>query len=639
MPKNYTVKEVADILGFSTNSIYTFLKEKRLKGVRIGRGRFRIPETELARVLHLSKKSSGESPVAAAQIPPSSASGDDGEVAERSIIRLPKFGELLAPNIFDWFIGLASIIAGFGLFVFNMNFGSSDIASEPFVFPLVRIVLITCGAGIVISSMYFQGRGWHNIFHACLSFLGFLNAYGLGRSGDIEGSLIYGLLAIVLGVSHVVRSGGVVSILSYVSLLAFMFPIVFILAPNDTHVKAFEIAIGFSAQTAGFIGLGISIFLTIGMWMGFRKNRTMFFVTSWGLALCVLFVAVWYAHVQYWSRAFFLVVVGYFTGLLPYWSPLQHGIARRYKYMLHGLFVGIGGCLLVSILVVYLLQQNMWNAREWELTSKLYIAQTRLENAVQSTRSSLLVVASNNDFVKTVSDGNIITLQTYAKVVYESNPNIRRLIFLDESGDGIALYPYGTFDDPNYAYRDYFQQAKVTRQPVISDVFQARGDQEGRYVTVISVPLFDVSNVFVGVIAASLDLNRLGLLLGQIATTERGEYFVVMDTKGVILLHPNVKLIGTQAPLDDPLHKGVAGEKGIMQGAMIEKMHGMIAYIQIPSLRWALSLRVPSRNVFELSSFAIWAVFGMTFFMLFVGLEMFLIIRQRIYQSQGGGTG
>ena len=55
MPATYTVKQVSKLLGYSTNSIYTFLKEKRLKGVRIGKGRFRIPQSELDKFLQVEK--------------------------------------------------------------------------------------------------------------------------------------------------------------------------------------------------------------------------------------------------------------------------------------------------------------------------------------------------------------------------------------------------------------------------------------------------------------------------------------------------------------------------------------------------------------------------------------------------------
>lgn len=49
MKKFYSVKEAANILGFSTNTIYTHLEEGSLKGKRVGgRGRFKIPYSELA---------------------------------------------------------------------------------------------------------------------------------------------------------------------------------------------------------------------------------------------------------------------------------------------------------------------------------------------------------------------------------------------------------------------------------------------------------------------------------------------------------------------------------------------------------------------------------------------------------------
>lgn len=637
MPKNYTVKEVADILGFSTNSIYTFLKEKRLRGVRIGKGRFRIPETELARVLHLSKRQGSAPSESLGQFNTSQA-GSSVIVSSptRSGVRL---GDILAPNIFDWFIGLAAVVAGFALFLFNSNFGSEDIAKDPIVLPLVRIFLIACGTGIIATSMHFEGRGWHKVFHVSLAVMGFLNAFGLIRSGDVEGALLYGLLGLVIVVSEYLRWEGTVTIILYATLLAFLFPLTVLFLPANSHVLGIGSALGLSSTSAGLAGLVGAVVLVTGIWTGFLKNRTVYIVFAWGIAVCDVLVAIWYGHLQYWSRAFFLVVTGYFMGLLPFWRPMQQGIARRYKYMLHGIFLGVGGVLFVAILMISLLQQNIWQAREQELRAKLHVAQSRIESAVTSARGSLTVAASNADFVSVIANKDIEKLNMYAKIIHESNPNIRRLVFLDSEGNGLALYPYGTFDDPNYAYRDYFAKAKSTGKPVISDVFQARADQSGRFVVVVSVPLVESNGTFRGVVAASLDLERMELLLNQIAESERGEHFVVADAKGVILEHSNATLIGTTAPPGDPLYLGIAGKEGIEQGVMIEKARGMISYTGVPSLRWGLSLRVPSRSVFELTSFAIWAVFGVMGAILVAGIGMFCLVRRRISEMQGGSGG
>ena len=56
MDKNriYTVKEVARLLGFSTNTIYKYLDEGKIKSTRLGEeGRFRIPQKEVAKLLGL----------------------------------------------------------------------------------------------------------------------------------------------------------------------------------------------------------------------------------------------------------------------------------------------------------------------------------------------------------------------------------------------------------------------------------------------------------------------------------------------------------------------------------------------------------------------------------------------------------
>ena len=52
MPKTYTVKQVAVALGFSTNTVYKYLDEGKIKATRLGsEGRFRIPESEVTRLL------------------------------------------------------------------------------------------------------------------------------------------------------------------------------------------------------------------------------------------------------------------------------------------------------------------------------------------------------------------------------------------------------------------------------------------------------------------------------------------------------------------------------------------------------------------------------------------------------------
>ena len=50
--KPYTAKRAAELLGVSTNTLYKYLDEGKIKALRFSkRSDFRIPETEIARLL------------------------------------------------------------------------------------------------------------------------------------------------------------------------------------------------------------------------------------------------------------------------------------------------------------------------------------------------------------------------------------------------------------------------------------------------------------------------------------------------------------------------------------------------------------------------------------------------------------
>ncbi len=651
MPKTYTVKEVADILGFSTNSIYTFLKEKRIKGVRVGKGRFRIPDEELSRILHLSKKSNvqiapteeelkNDQALAPSPLPlfvPIKQEGDAMFVLPNDNSTDDKHGGILSPNIFDWFVGLGAVVAGFGLFLFNSSYTTVEFSRMTLVYPIIRMVLIACGFGVLISSLFRQTAGWKRLFQLTLSVVGFINAYGLMRSSDIEGAALYGSLALIVAIVSVIPFGGIVAIGLYISIVSILFPIIILLFPTDAHIMAFATLSGVSTVVTGIIALMVAIILLLCFWVGYSGNRTLFLIATWLLTICDIVLAIWYAHLQFWSRSFFMMVTGMFTALLPYWWPLQQKLSRRYNLLLHLLFICVGGVMVMAVLVVYLLQQSIWMNRERELMNKVHLGHSRLANAALSVQSTLLVSANNADFVSAISDGDIATLNKYSKIIYESNPNIRRLVFLDKDGTGVALYPYGTFDEPNFAYRDYFLQPKNMGKPYISDVFQAKSDQAGRYVVVQAAPIYDAKNIFAGVVTASMDLDRLGLQLGQISAGAQGEYFVVADGKGVIVSHPNPKLIGTIVPKTDPLHRALQGQDGIEQGMLIEKISGMMAYADVPELRWAISLRIPTERVLSLTTVEIWIVFGVVSALMGVGVIVISYLRRRTLSDREAG--
>lgn len=621
MPKNYTVKEVADILGFSTNSIYTFLKEKRLRGVRIGRGRFRIPEEELARVLHLTKKPSLSQPTTLDLTPSAAIPGKD----------------VLTPNIFDWFAGLAAIISGVALFLFNSSLIRPEATNISSVMVFVRIILIASGMGVVGSAMFTQGRGWHKLFHVLLGTLGIVNGVMLFLGGDIDGAIIYGALGVVLWMGVAMHVQGTVLFGIYVSLLAFLFPLWIVTSFGSPAVVTIARVISLSQPWFGVSVILASVSYLVLFWTGITERRPAFIAASILATVLCFGAAVWYGEIQYWSRAFFLIVLGFFSGLVPCWHWFCTAIPRRQRLLLHGLFAGVSGVLLIAVLVVNLLQRNAWEASKTEFFNRVGTAQNILIATTDAARSAAVMTAANPEVIRALEKNNTETLVSASKLLYESNPVIRRVVFLNGKGNGVSLYPYGTFDLANYAFRDYFIQARDTRAVYVSNVFQAAVDNRGRYVLAVAVPVFTSDGTFTGVLVVSVDLERLGLRLRQLAVESRSEYFVITDQKKTILSHPDSNVIGTILPENDLIYSVPLTQKGVAGGILPDGTLALIAYGPVERLGWVVALRIPAQEVYALTQNAVVWVFGIVAAMLIVGFWFASFFKLRWIGRSGGG--
>lgn len=609
MPKTYTVKQVADILGYSTNSIYTFLKEKRLKGVRVGKGRFRIPETELARVLHLSKTT--VQTVAPLPSPPSQ----------------PSVGGYLLPDIFDWFVGLSAIVAGLALFLFNTSTFNPQFS---------RIILIASGVGIIASSVARGAWGWHRVFHGILALSGLVNAFFLFRAGDVDGAILYAGLALVIATQVVVHLYGITALGLYLSFLALAMPFGIFFASSDSHFATLVKFFGVTPVIFGMGISGISVLFLFSFWTGIWKNLWLLRLAAFLAAGLLIAASVYYAMLQYWSRAFFLTVVGFFSLVSPLWHSIQSTHTRRERVLFHLVFGGVGIVLLGSVVLVSVIQRMVWEQNREEFFNKITAASTTIVTTIDSVKSTMVVASTNPDVVDAFVKKDVTDMARFGKIFYESNPNIRRIVFLDKLGNGMALYPYGTFDQPNFSFREYFQKARDTGKPYVSNVYQALSDNAGRFVVVVAVPVLSQKGDFAGVMAGSIDLDRLGLRLTQLAVESRGEYFVVADNVNKIIFDSRSERIGTDVPPDDVLRDAVSGKKDVVQGSLMDGTIGMIAYAPVPQLGWGVSLRVPAEKVFTLTSTATLMIFGLIATLL-LSAVVFLVLIRFHYAPQGGG--
>ncbi|EKD87500.1 MAG: hypothetical protein ACD_36C00051G0001 [uncultured bacterium] len=202
-------------------------------------------------------------------------------------------------------------------------------------------------------------------------------------------------------------------------------------------------------------------------------------------------------------------------------------------------------------------------------------------------------------------------------------------MFLSSDGDGIALYPLGTFDEPNFAYREYFRIARDTGKPYTSNVFEARSDNEQRKVIVVAVPFINKSN-FVGVMTASVNILALGEKLQRVAVGSGGEYFLIVDEEGKIVIAPETTSIGASIAESDLLRRALIGEQGVALDRLDDGELGMVAYRKFSNSPWALSLRAPASRVYTIGQSAVASVFAVVGLIMLTSLLFLSTLQIRV---------
>jgi excisionase family DNA binding protein len=612
MAATYTVKQVAEILGYSTNSIYTFLKEKRIEGVRVGKGRFRIPQSELNRLLLISKGQAGAGKETGSMVPMTGTIilPDTGIITPHQPHVPLSFSFLgrtrtMTSNIFDWFLGISAVVTGIALFLFNQTFDTIHIQSVAPTLSAIRILFIGGGIGILLTNITYNAhKTWYKVFQnvlvvACTSMM-----ILMVMTRDIDGAAIYGTLAMVIALTIFFHWGRIIPFALYITLLAVTAPIVVLAVPEDYHVLALTNALHVTSIVAG-IGLScLSFGFIVLLWLGIYRKKALFWFSSYTAAIVYFILAFWLAYVQFWSLAFFLMVVALTCMYLPSWDDLCMLREKKVHALAIGVFVAIMGVILIGITVVYVTQRNVITTVERENAQKVDYARTEMESDIESVKSTVTTASINPELVAAVSNKNITALTDLSRIMFDSSNNIRRLAILDTNGLVLFMYPLGQIGETDLSFRDYFIQARDTGRLYVSDIFEALGQNSQRKAVTISAPLISADKQFVGVLAASLDLDAISARLQKIAVVDRGEYIVVLDSHGKRIMHPVSSLIGTDTETTDPTRLGIQGKTGVAEGDTYDGIHSLISYTSINSLHWAIALKAPYNSIYALSSAA-----------------------------------
>ena len=583
MSETYTVKQVAEILGYSTNSIYAFIKEGRIKKVRVGLGRFRITQDELNRVLHLSKKPSAVNTKPIIEMKPTATVPDI---------------HFDVTSLFDWFAGSASILVGLSLFLYNRYFSTISFSERQWIFPL-QVSLILAGIGVILSDFFLKNKVsiWHKIFLIILLLVYSVFSLQKFSATDWGGGIFYAGMALALLVHLFKLIKGFETFLLMitldlltVALIVFFKPALFPDFPPD-------ITYYFENPLIRTFWLGFIILSVLSMWLGHLRKRTLFWITTLVYGLIYLAFSFWFAAALAWAKAFFVLMTGLTCFLIPAWESLYLFKPQHKKLIL--MLFGFVVCLLgLEIGVLTLMQSNMQDYAKIQLTSKSEYGRIFVESTLENIEKTVKSTGLSPALRQEVAKKNKEVVAGFLKLVFEGNQEIKRLAVLDTEGNLIAVYPYAVLTTQNFVFRDYFSQVKKTGKTYISDTFESRL-QKPALTVAISGPILDEENKMVGVLAAYVNINWLENKLQEMATDKKEEYFTLLDKGYKRIMTPFPEVLGKKVEKNSLVYQ-LSGQKNIIgEGLSFEGKHMLKAVQQIPKTDWYLEVQTPMVKVLE----------------------------------------
>lgn len=582
MNNTYSVKQVADILGYSTNSIYSFLKEGRIIGIRLGKGRYRVTQEELNKILHLKKTEN---------IPNvSSIAPDKLPVLNQNEPVIPVINDSL-PCLFDWFISLVSMVMGLTIILFVRNFEEfSKVPLSEFLIP-IKINFLVAGIGLFTNNLFNRVRRKAFFISYLIIFINSL-AYALflflGK--DILGGCFFILASIIIFFHTFFNLKGTVSFSIIVTIFTVLSPVIMFFFPSVTDLSTIIKMTGLDQNLVISLWSILVVIINLYIWLFKKEKNFVYWICYTIISIGLGYFAYLYLVQLYWSRALIYVLLILFLLILSFWDEITEKNQTTQREA-RQTFISIALIFLVGICIIWINQNNIRSYAQNELINKLTYGKNLVELTISDSQNKLEILSKNKSLIEAVNKNNIDILNRMLKDIYLYSSSFRRVVIADEKGDLLTNYPYVNIDYSNIAFRDYFKQVKTEKKSYLSNIFQTSADGQKRYVVSINVPILDEENNFKGILIGSFDINSLSEKLGQIANLKDKEYFIVIDGEGGLIISPkNVNKLNNVEI--DELVKNVPNGINLETTSELENKQLQI-HDKITDKKWTIAIRRP----------------------------------------------
>lgn len=585
----YSVKEAAELLAVSTNTIYTYLKENKMTSRRFGRGRFKIPYTSLLPYIEPSESSVTKvfPRQSGSDLQTTSAESEpDTDYVEKSHI------EVGANDILFYRLFKALALIGAGVihltirpvegFYSQLMGGDIDVvmlSTLPHLLVLAGLILLV---NAVNNKLMIAYRVHIHAFTALV--LGYYalvsistGSYGLLIfSGSFLGMTILHILA---GIRTKSEHTFLSQFSKFTALLVIISGLVLVIDPDLFPIQGFAQIVSINKSLAVLLWFGTLIpILSILISNNERSDflRTTFFSLA---GIFAFIMATQLSITGSWTVSYLSYITGIFALFLVAWHIFKINIESSKLYLVMILFVWITSSTLFSIFAINSYQKRVIQQAAVALNSNLQNITNQISDSFARTEAILISKATDKSFIDAVLTDDSTTLTAGAKDMFESLDIAQRVIVYDSEGKSLAVYPHLSMGlGVDYSERDYFQRTKATNRGYVSNVFT---NILGGSTLMQTEPVFR-DNQFAGMVGVAISLDTLSerYQTGFGSKTE----LVAIDAGGKVVFATDKNRIGHGAVQIDSVNRTLSKDK-------------INIYQSVRNPRWEVYASVPTATV------------------------------------------
>ncbi|MBL6981126.1 MAG: GAF domain-containing protein [Anaerolineales bacterium] len=195
-------------------------------------------------------------------------------------------------------------------------------------------------------------------------------------------------------------------------------------------------------------------------------------------------------------------------------------------------------------------------------------------------------------------------MRSLFETIMSARPDVNLVYRLNQQGFMIYHFPEGprTTVGDDFSFRDYFQRALITTNPLISKGRISPTTQQP--VATAVMPLWNTMGEFLGVVATNIKLEALSQTLVKISQEydpEEGfEVFIIDGSRQIIAHSDPEKLLGivpdSQSFITDPL---LLGRVDTVIGLDEQGVERLYSFVPVSGAGWGVIVSRPSAKAFE----------------------------------------